>query len=155
MPNATSFFRSSCVGVFLVHSSGVREGDNVNRYKARTSPNFTDNWSRGTWVTVEGIRSLGTFTAVNYPSLPVDIGGKREQRRFIGGYEGYQGEACLAFSEDGIRWSNLHSDGDHPGGPSWDDDDDDWTHTHKCYGESDSFLRRAADAYVLPVVVSA
>ncbi|KAL1510256.1 hypothetical protein AB1Y20_006580 [Prymnesium parvum] len=139
-------------GVLLIHSSGIREGDNVNRYRARTSPNFVDNWSSGRWVEVEGIDSIGTFTAVTYPSLPAVINGKREQWKFLGGYEGYQGEACLAVSSDGLRWSNLHSKGDHPGGQSFDDDDDDWSKEHRCYGESDSFLKRAADAYVLPIV---
>jgi len=103
-------------------------------------------------VTVEGSDNIGTFTGVNTPSLPITINGERKQWTFLAGYEGWQGEACLAKSEDGITWSNLHSRGDHPGGESPDDDDDPWTHTRRCYGESDSFLRRAADAYVMPIV---
>jgi|EP00966_Prymnesium_polylepis_P230530 hypothetical protein len=117
-------------------------------YRARHSQNGVSDWSDGQYVTVEGDSRIGTFTMVNTPSLDVMVHGQPSRLRFLGGYEGEGGEACLAESDDGLSWSNLHSRGDHG-----DNDDDGWTE-RRCYGESSSFLGRAADAYVMPVVVS-
>ena len=150
---AEDVFAPSHAGVILVHSAGPREGDNVNRYRARYSRNRVSEWTSGQWVTIDGIDTIGTFTGMNTKSLPLTLKGQPQQWKFLAGYEGYQGEACLATSADGITWSTLNSRGDHADGGNNDDDDDEWTKDHRCYGSSDSFLRRAADAYVVPVVV--
>ena len=125
----------------------------MNRYRARYSHNRVSDWTDGQWITIEGIETIGTFTGVNTKSLPLTINGRTEQWKFLAGYEGWQGEACLAASADGLTWQNLHSRDDYAGGEDRDDDDDEWTKDHRCYGASDSFLRRAADAYVVPLVV--
>ena len=106
-PSLPSWF----AGVILIHSTGEREGDNVNRYKHRISPNMKTGWSAAKWVEVEGDIDVGTFTFMNTPSLPVTIAGREEQYKYLGGYEGWQGEACLAHSSDGVHWQNLHSKG--------------------------------------------
>ena len=107
-------------GVILVHSTGPEHGDNVNRYAARYSADGVDGWSDPRYIRVEGEEWVGTFTGTITSSLAAD----GRKWKFIGGYEGWQGEACLAKSDDFFSWSNLYSRGDHPGGEVNDDDGD-------------------------------
>ena len=150
--------------VLLVYQSGPSttgeedswEEDHNGKYEYRLSTDGVSTWSeeRGP-VTVNGRSYLGTLTIEGGGrsgrgfSLPRRDGGEDSRLSFVGGYEGWRGRACIAFSDDehGVHLANIDNEEDRRARGL----NDDCLSAPGVSG-SNSILARAADTYVVPVV---
>ena len=99
----------------------------------RHSADGLGGWSDPVPVALDGKETTGTFAATSGSGAPGS--------RFVAGYEGKRARACLASSVDGIRWVTMA--GGRGGGRRRMPD---------CWDDSHSFLGRAADTYVQPLI---
>ena len=105
---------------------------------------------------VEGHEHLGTFGAYGFPPGRFNLpprpgrGGDPESRpgfKYMAGYEGRRGRACIAYSHDGVQFSNLDNDQDRKKDGLNDD-----CLTEDGASGANSILARAADTYIVPIV---
>ena len=136
-------------GVRLWHAAGGfrnrtwRARDDEHAILSRWSANGLDGWTPPERVTIDGMDRLKTFV-VAQPVSPSDGGGEvaaaAPDAIYYAGYEGRIGLACLATSTDGGRsFKTLAPRGGNKP-------------TLECGSRTRSYLGRAADSYVTPLL---
>lgn len=136
------------------------EEDHCGIYSYRDSADGHTGWTGELGkAEVEGREHLATLSIVGsgrrgqrytLPPRP-GHGGDSESAngfRFMAGYEGRRGRACIAYSDDGTSFSNLDNEEDR----SKEGLNDDCLTEGSDYAGANSILARAADTYITPVV---